>query len=325
MTFKALDNKTLFVTGGAGFIGSNFVEFVLKQAQIKKIFILDKLTYAGSLDNLKNVIPSKKIDLIIADLVDTKTYKAALMDSDYIVHFAAESHVDRSIKSPSAFVESNINGTFQLLELARSLHNPRFLMISTDEVYGSVSAGESLETDKFNPTSVYSASKAAAEHLCFANIKTHSQDIIIARSCNNYGPNQLKEKLIPYFIDLLLNGKKVPIYGDGTQMREWIHVEDNVRALLYILVGGESGEAYNVGGGTRITNLNLTLKLLNLMGVAESSIEFVQDRLAHDIRYALNSQKVKLKFQWMPKIDLDKGLNDTINWYKIKKDEKIES
>lgn len=311
----------LLVTGGAGFIGSNFILYWLKKYPQDKIINLDKLTYAGNLENLKSVESNKNYHFIKGDIIDFKLVNEIIKEYqvDTIVHFAAESHVDRSILDPLPFVRTNVEGTYVLLEAALKNKIKRFHHISTDEVFGSLELGTKEkfnEKTPYNPRSPYSASKAASDHLVRAYFYTYNLPITISNCSNNYGPYQFPEKLIPLAITNLIEGKKVPVYGDGLYVRDWLYVEDHCRAIDLILHKGKVGETYFIGGLTEdISNIDLIKKILELMNKDESNIEFVKDRPGHDRRYAIDWSKINQELGWRPEVDLDTGLKITVNWY----------
>jgi len=305
----------ILVTGGAGFIGSNFIRYILRKYPRYKIFNLDKLTYAGNLDNLRDVEKNPGYKFFKGDICDKKIVKNLIKKVDVIVNFAAESHVDRSILEPDSFIKTDIFGTYTLLEAARKYKIKKYLQISTDEVYGSQKTGYFKETDPLNPSSPYAASKASADLLTLAYFKTHSLPVLITRSTNNYGPYQYPEKIIPLFITNLLEGEKVPLYGKGLNKRDWLYVLDNCRAIDLILHQGKIGEIYNVAGDQELTNLELTKIILKEIGKDSSWIEYVKDRPGHDFRYAIDCSKIK-KLGWRPIYKFAKTIKETINWYK---------
>lgn len=305
----------LLITGGAGFIGSNFIRHILKKYPAYKIINLDKLTYAGNLENLLDVKGNRNYTFVKGDICDKKLVEKLLPQCDYLINFAAATHVDRSIKDASDFIQTNIFGTYTLLEAARQTRLKLFLHISTDEVYGSVEKGRSKEADPLRPNSPYSASKAAADHLVRSYYVTYKLPVIITRSSNNFGPCQYPEKVIPLFITNLLEGKKVPLYGDGLNKRDWLFVWDNCSAIDTVLHKGKIGEVYNIGIGNEISNIALTKKILKGMSMPESRIQYVKDRLGHDRRYALNIAKTRA-LEWMPRYTFEDGLKLTIDWYK---------
>jgi dTDP-glucose 4,6-dehydratase len=306
----------LLITGGAGFIGSNFILHMMKSHPNVEIINLDLLTYAGNLTNLKGVDKNPHYTFIKGDICDPEIVNTILDKYmvDTIVHFAAESHVDRSITKASEFVRTNIQGTHTLLECAR--HHPivKFVHISTDEVYGSTLKGSFGETDILSPSSPYSASKAGSDLLALSFFKTYKLPVIITRCTNNFGPYQYPEKLIPLFVTNLLVGKKVPIYGTGKNVRDWIHVSDHCRAVEFVVEKGISGEIYNIGGGNEKTNIEITEKILTLLKKDESLIEYVPDRPGHDFRYSLDCSKLR-KMGWSPRYSFEEGLKETVEWY----------
>ena len=304
----------VLVTGGAGFIGSNFIRHILKKYPTYKIINLDKLTYAGNLENLSDIAENKNYSFVKGDICDKKVVEKLLPKCDCVINFAAATHVDRSIKDAADFIQTNIFGTYILLEAARQTRLKLFLHISTDEVYGSVEKGRSKEADPLMPNSPYSASKAAADHLVRSYYVTYKLPVVITRSSNNYGPYQYPEKVIPLFITNLLEGKKVPLYGDGLNKRDWIFVLDNCSAIDTVLHKGKVGEVYNIGIGNEIPNIVLTKKILEYMRMPESCIRYVEDRLGHDRRYALNIQKTKA-LGWEPQYRFADGLKLTADWY----------
>lgn len=306
----------LFVTGGAGFIGSNFIRHILANYPDHEIVNFDKLTYCGNLENLKDVADSPRYKFVRGDIVNRAEIDAAIVGADAVVNFAAETHVDRSILDPDAFLRTDVFGTYNLLEAVRANKIGRMIQISTDEVYGHVEEGESDEGAPYLPRSPYSASKAAADHLANAYFVTYGVPVIITHSCNVYGPYQYPEKLIPLFATNLLEDKTIPVYGDGMQIREWIYTADICRALDAVLHRGKIGEVYNIGTGHRVPNIEITKKILGLLGKDESSITYVKDRAGHDRRYALNHQKISRELGWEPQTSFDDGLWETVHWYK---------
>jgi dTDP-glucose 4,6-dehydratase len=315
----------LMVTGGAGFIGSNFVHYILAHHADWRVTVLDKLTYAGNLRNLASAMDDARFQFVRQDVCDPAVMEA-LRGCDAVVHFAAESHVDRSIEDGIPFVRANIEGTWRLVEACRKVGVGRFLHVSTDEVYGSLgSEGAFTETSPLNPTSPYAASKAASDVLVLSAVKTYGFPGIITRCTNNYGPYQFPEKFIPLMISQALIGELLPIYGDGKNIRDWIHVEDHCRALDLILRTGRDGEIYNVGGACELENIVVARKILQLLGRPESSLKFVADRLAHDRRYALNCTKLKDYLGWEPRWKFDDGLKNTIYWYQQNSDWLLET
>lgn len=309
-----MDNKKFLITGGSGFIGSNFIRYMFENYQGCSITNLDKLTYAGNPDNLREFERDPRYSFIKGDICNTETVKKAMQEIDIVVHFAAESHVDRSINSSTEFVNTNVMGTNVLLENALKNNVERFIHISTDEVYGSIQKGSFKEIDNLDPSSPYSASKAGSDLLVRSYYTTHKMPAIITRCTNNFGPYQYPEKLIPLFITNLLEDKKVPVYGTGKNIREWIYVLDHCRAIDFIIQKGKIGEIYNVGSGNEKTNMEITEKILEYLGKDESMIQFVEDRKGHDMRYSLDSSKLK-KLGWNPLYDFETAISKTIQWY----------
>ena len=306
--------KNLLVTGGSGFIGSNFIRHMLGKYTDYKIINLDKLTYAGNLDNLKDVENNLNYSFVCGDICDPDVVNKVMQRVDHVVHFAAESHVDRSIEDGSVFVRTNVLGTHTLLESALKHNIKRFVHISTDEVYGSILDGSFKETDILTPSSPYSSSKAGSDLLAQSYYITHNLPVIITRCTNNFGPYQYPEKLIPLFVTNLVDNKKVSVYGTGQNVRDWIHVLDHCKAVDFILHNGSIGEIYNVGGGAEKTNLGITQKLLEILGKNDSMIEYVEDRLGHDQRYSLDCSKL-MELGWAPEYDFNDGLKETAKWY----------
>lgn len=306
----------LLVTGGAGFIGSCFVRHILKKHPDYKIINLDALTYAGNLDNLKDIEANPNYTFVHGNICDKKLVKDLIRESDMVVNFAAESHVDRSISSPEIFIETNVKGTLNLLEASKELGVERYLQVSTDEVYGSLGeSGYFYETTPISPNSPYSASKASADMLVRAYGETYNLPVLVTRCSNNYGPYQYPEKLIPFFILKLLRGEKVPVYGDGMNIRDWLYVYDHCEAIDRVLHKGRVKEVYNIGGHNEKTNLEITRIILKELGKDESSIEFVQDRLGHDRRYAISNDKITKELGWKPSLTFEEGIKITIQWY----------
>ena len=307
----------LFVTGGAGFIGSNFIRYVLQFKNSHAIVNYDKLTYAGNLANLHSVARHPAYRFVKGDICDPIAAEAAMRGCDAVVHFAAESHVDRSIYEPAPVIQTNVTGTFTLLEVARKLAVSRFVHISTDEVYGDIASGAHANEDSsLQPSSPYSASKAASDLLVRSYVRTYKFPALITRSSNNYGPYQFPEKFLPLMITNALYDKPLPIYGDGKQQRDWLHVEDNCRGILTVVERGRIGEVYNIGGSHVEENLAMAQRLLRLTGKPESLLRYVADRPGHDRRYALNSRKIQGELAWKPEISLEDGVRQTIEWYK---------
>ncbi|NCO11506.1 dTDP-glucose 4,6-dehydratase [Candidatus Pacearchaeota archaeon CG_4_9_14_0_2_um_filter_39_13] len=310
-----MENK-LIVTGGYGFIGSNFIKYIMEKYPFQKVVNIDKVTYSGNPKNLNSIENNENYEFIKADIIDDEQIEDLINESDTIVNFAAESHVDNSIKNPKEFIRTNILGVHNLLEIARKKKARLFVQISTDEVYGSLKIDDksSKEGDILEPSSPYSASKAAAEMLCRANIRTFNQPIIITRSSNNFGPYQFPEKVIPLFITNLIEGGKIPLYGKGQNIRDWIYVLDHCEAIDFIIKNGSFGEIYNIGGGNEIKNIDLTRKILKNLKKDNSWIEEVADRLGHDLRYSLDCNKIR-NLGWKPKFNFDDALKKTIKWY----------
>jgi len=302
----------IVITGGCGFIGSNFIRYLIEKYPSYKILNIDKLTYAGNLENLKDIEKNTNYKFLKKDICD-KDIEEFIDDYDVIIHFAAESHVDRSIYQPDIFLKTDIFGTFNLLQIAKK-KNIRFIQISTDEVYGSIEDGSFDENSNLNPSNPYSASKAGADLLTLSFFKTYKVPVNIIRSCNNYGPYQYPEKFIPLMITNAIENKKLPIYGDGLYKREWIFVIDNCKAIDVILHKGKEGEIYNVSSEFSIPNIEIAKKILKYMGKSEDLIEFVKDRPGHDRRYSIKCEKIK-KLGWYPQTDFEKGLKLTINWF----------
>jgi len=307
----------IFVTGGAGFIGSNFIRYVLETRKGFSIVNYDKLTYAGNLGNLELVARNLNYQFVKGDICDAAEVEAAMCDCDAVIHFAAESHVDRSIYEPAPVIQTNVNGTFTLLEVARKLSVARFVHVSTDEVYGDIPAGAFADENfPLQPSSPYSASKAASDLLVRSYVRTYRFPAVITRSSNNYGPYQFPEKFVPLMITNALSDKALPVYGDGKQQRDWLHVEDNCRGILAVLERGKIGEVYNIGGLDLVENLSMVRRILQLVGKTESLLSYVQDRPGHDRRYALDCRKIQAELDWRPVISLENGLRRTIDWYK---------
>lgn len=311
--------RKLLVTGGAGFIGSNFVRYALERWPEVDVVVFDKLTYAGNLANLADVAENPRYRFVQGDIADEALVHQEMAGCDAVVNFAAETHVDRSILFPREFVFTDVVGTFTLLEAARDLGISRFVQVSTDEVYGSVEEGASAEGAPLNPSSPYSASKAGGDLLALAYAKTFGVPLVVARSSNNYGPYQYPEKLIPLFVTNALDDQPLPLYGDGRQVRDWLYVGDNCAALALILEAGEVGGVYNVGGDCELENVDVTRRILRLMGKPESLIQYVADRPGHDRRYALQCDRIRA-LGWEPATPFDDGLAATVAWYVNRED-----
>ena len=309
----------LLITGGAGFIGSNYARMVVAGGLngISKITVLDKLTYAGNKKNLDTVAGNVNYEFVHGDICDSSLVNKIVRKIDAVINFAAESHVDRSIGNATDFVSTNLIGVQVLLDGIKSSGSDiRFLQVSTDEVYGSINSGSWDENFPLLPNSPYSASKAGGELLARSYHQTHGIDVVITRCSNNYGTHHFPEKLIPLFITNLLEGKKVPVYGNGLNVRDWLHVDDHCRGIHKVLLNGKSGEVYNIGGGRELTNLEITHLILNAMSSGESSIEYVEDRKGHDFRYSVNWSKINKELDYVPEINFEIGLHDTIEWYR---------
>jgi len=304
----------LFVTGGAGFIGSNFIRHMLSKHPDYKIVNYDKLTYAGNLKNLRDIEKKRNYKFVKGDICDYNLVVKNMKDADTVINFAAETHVDRSIANADAFVKTNVNGTFTLLEAAKALKIKKYIQISTDEVYGSIIKGSFTEKSVIAPNSPYSASKASADMLCRAYFVTYGFPAMITRCSNNYGPYQYPEKVIPLFISNALKNKPLPLYGDGKNVRDWLYVEDHCCAIDIVLHKGKAGEVYNIGGGQELSNIELTKKILKILNKPESLIERVSDRLGHDRRYSINCNKIK-KLGYKPKFTFEKAIKNTVKWY----------
>ena len=304
----------LFINGGAGFIGSNYVRHVLANSD-DEVTVFDALTYAGNLSSLADVADDPRYSFVQGDICDREAVSAAMAGHDMVVHFAAESHVDRSIVDPDTFVRTNCLGTNVMCDVARHVGVERFLHISTDEVYGSIEDGSFIETDRLGPRSPYSSSKAGSDLIALSYQETYDLPVIVTRSSNNFGPFQFPEKVIPLFVTNLLDGKKVPLYGDGLNIRDWIHVLDNCAGVDTVLRKGTIGEIYNIGGGNETTNRELTSMVLANMGVGEEMVEYVEDRLGHDRRYSIDCSKANA-LGWKPSRDLDVAVAETVEWYR---------
>lgn len=306
----------ILVTGGAGFIGSCFIKHMLNKHPDYKIWNLDCLTYAGNMKNLEDIEKNSNYTFVKGNICDKNLVAQIVQEVDCIVNFAAESHVDRSILKPEVFIETNISGTFNLLENAKKYNIGRYIQISTDEVYGTLGeSGYFSENTPLAPNSPYSASKAGADMLTRAYFETYKMPVIITRCSNNYGPNQHSEKLIPFFISKLLKNEKVPIYGDGLNVRDWLYVYDHCSAVDLVLHKGKEGEVYNIGAHNEKTNLEITKIILQELNKDESYISYTSDRLGHDRRYAMDSQKIMRELNWKPETDFSEGIKSTIKWY----------
>jgi len=311
--------RSYLVTGGAGFIGSNFIRQLLAEEPAATVTNLDLLTYSGVAATVAELDADSRHTFVRGDIRDAGTVDGVVAGVDVIVNFAAESHVDRSILGPRPFLETNVVGTGVLLEAARRLGVERFIHVSTDEVYGSLAEGSATEDHRLDPSSPYSASKAGADLLVGSYRVTHGYPAITTRCTNNFGPYQFPEKVIPLFVTNLLDGKKVPLYGDGRNERDWLHVDDHCRAIRLLIDDGEPGDTYNIGADNQLTNLELTRRILDAVGADESMIERVTDRPGHDLRYAVDSSKIR-RLGWKPERDFDEHLLRTIDWYRERRD-----
>lgn len=306
--------KRILVTGGCGFIGSNFIRLLLRERPEWQVVNLDKLTYAGRLENLQDVAGDPRYSFILGDICDPEAVQKAMFGCQLAVNFAAETHVDRSILGASHFIETDVKGVMVLLEEARKVGLEKFIQVSTDEVYGSIERGSFTEESPLNPRNPYAASKAGGDRMAYAYWATYGVPIVITRASNNYGPYQYPEKLIPLFVTNALRDAPLPVYGDGRNVRDWLFVEDHCRALLFLLEHGQPGEVYNIAGGNERENLEVTKAVLRLLGKPESLIRFVADRPGHDRRYSLDATKLR-KLGWAPQVDFQKGLELTVRWY----------
>lgn len=306
--------ERILATGGAGFIGSNFVLYALERWPGADVVVLDKLTYAGNVENLKSARDNPRFTFVRGDIADEEVVRRATAGCDAVINFAAETHVDRSILFPREFVLTDVVGTFTLLEAAREHGVKIFVQVSTDEVYGSIDEGAFEEGAALEPSSPYSASKAGGDLLALAYAKTFDAPALVARSTNNYGPFQYPEKLIPLFVTNALDDKPLPVYGDGRQVRDWLHVRDNCEALALLLERGEPGTVYNVGGDCELENLDVTKRILKILGKGDDLITYVKDRPGHDRRYALSCERIKA-LGWRPRTPFDAGLEETVRWY----------
>jgi dTDP-glucose 4,6-dehydratase len=305
----------LLVTGGAGFIGSNFVRHFLAEHPADSVVVLDKLTYAGRLESLQDLLTYERMDFVQGDIADPEAVRDALAGCDALINFAAESHVDRSIDEPGHFIQTEVYGTYVLLEAARDAGIDRYVQVSTDEVYGSIEEGSFTERSPLDPSSPYSASKAGGDLLVSAYCHTYGMDAIVCRASNNYGPYQYPEKLIPLCVLNALHDDPLPVYGDGMQVRNWLHVSDHCRGLDVVLRGGKPGETYNIGGPDELPNMDVVRTILRLTGRDESLIQYVKDRLGHDRRYSLSSEKTA-GLGWKAEVGFEEGLASTVDWYR---------
>lgn len=306
----------LLVTGGAGFIGSHYIKNHLQNNPKDQIVNLDKLTYAGRLENLQEVEKNPNYSFIKGDICDHATVEKAIKGCDAVVHFAAESHVDRSIENAAPFLQTDVVGTYFLLEAARKHDIKKFIQISTDEVYGQILSGSFTEESLLMPRNPYSAAKAGADRLAYSFFSTYGLPVSITRSSNNYGTHQFPEKVVPLFVTNLIRGKKVPLYGEGKQIRDWLFVRDNCQAIELVLKKGKNGEVYNIGGDHEIPNVELTAQILELMNQPDEMIQRVPDRLGHDFRYSLDFSKITRELGWKPTTPFEQGLAQTVQWYR---------
>ena len=306
------------VTGGCGFIGSNYVRGLLSGAwgsDVEKVTVIDSLTYAGNLSNLDPVIKDSRLIFIKEDIVNQKEISEILEGNDIVVHFAAESHVDRSISGSAEFIRTNVLGTHSMLQASLDSNIKQFLHVSTDEVYGSIAKGSWDEQEPLLPNSPYAASKASSDLIARSFFITHGLDVRITRCSNNFGTYQYPEKVIPLFITNLMQGKKIPLYGDGLNVRDWLHVDDHCRGIQLVIEKGRAGQIYNIGGGTELTNIDLTNRILSAMGASNDSIEEVEDRKAHDRRYSVDITKIHNELGYSPQCTLEDTLDDIVDWY----------
>jgi dTDP-glucose 4,6-dehydratase len=305
----------LLVTGGAGFIGSNYVGLVLREHPEDRVTVLDALTYAGSLRNLDHIPYKERLDFVQGNIADAAVVDDLMGTVDAVVNFAAETHVDRSLMDPQAFLNANVQGVYVLLDAVRR-HGRRMLHVSTDEVYGDIPPGKySVEDDPLAPRSPYAAAKAGGEHFCVSFFVSFGVDIVITRGCNTIGPRQYPEKMLPLFVTNALRDEPLPVYGDGMQVRDWLHADDHARAIDRVLREGQSGEAYNVGAGNERLNIDVVRAILRHLGKDESLIRYVPDRPGHDRRYALDWEKIRDGLDWTPSRDFEQTLQDTVDWY----------
>jgi dTDP-glucose 4,6-dehydratase len=306
----------LLVTGGAGFIGSNFVRYFLAEHPDDSIVVLDKLTYAGRLESLQDLMTYERMEFVQGDIADPEAVRETLAGCDALINFAAESHVDRSIDEPGHFIQTEVYGTYVLLEAARQAGIARYVQVSTDEVYGSIDDGSFTEQSPLDPSSPYSASKAGGDLLVGAYCHTYGMDAIVCRASNNYGPYQYPEKLIPLCVLNALHGDPLPVYGDGMQVRNWLHVSDHCRGLDVVLRSGKAGETYNIGGPDELPNMDVVRRILELTSRDESLIQYVKDRLGHDRRYSLSSAKTAVELGWKAEVSFEAGIAATVDWYR---------
>lgn len=309
--------KRILITGGAGFIGSTFVKLLLRTGEYAQIRILDALTYAGDMGNLAGALDDPRVTFIHGDIANPESAKKAMLGCSAIVHFAAETHVDRSLTAADPFLHTNIMGTYVLLETAREMGVDKFVHISTDEVYGPMISESAKEDYPFNPSSPYSASKVGAEALVNSYRVSFGLPTAIVRPANNYGPHQFPEKLIPFFVKRAVEGKTLPVYGEGLQERDWLHVDDNCRAIHLVLREGKSGDVFNIGAYNHHKNIEITRRIIEILGLPENRIEHVEDRLGHDFRYAVDSTRLR-NLGWQPEVPFERGFKETVLWFSRK-------
>jgi dTDP-glucose 4,6-dehydratase len=312
--------KRVLVTGGCGFIGSHFIRLLMERHPSTEVVNLDAMTYAASPANVEEVASDPRYTFVKGDIADAAIVKTAMEGVTHVANFAAESHVDRSIQGAVDFIRTDVLGTYVLCEAAREAGVERFLQVSTDEVYGSIDVGSFTEEHPLQPSSPYSASKAGGDLQALAYMHTFGLPVIVTRGSNTYGPNQYPEKLIPLFVTNALDGEKLPVYGDGSQIRDWIHGRDHANGILHALLNGTPGEVYNIGGGNERTNMWITEQILEQTGASRELVTHVEDRLGHDVRYSLDTAKAQRELGWKPEIAFDEGLADTVQWYKDRRD-----
>lgn len=305
----------ILVTGGAGFIGSHFIRYIIEKYFDYKVINLDKLTYAGDLEKLKDVSENPRYQFVKGCVTDRGLVDDLVAKTDVVVHFAAETHVDRSIEDSTPFLSTNVIGTQVIIEAVLNHKHSKYIQISTDEVYGDIEEGAFTEESPLKPSSPYAASKAAGDMLILAYVRTHGLPAIISRCSNNYGIHQFPEKIVPFFVKKLMQGEKVPVYGDGLNVRDWLHVKDHCSAIDLMLHSGKIGEVYNVGAHNEHDNLSITRRMLEILNLPEDRIEFVTDRPGHDIRYAIDSSKIQRELGWKPSVDFEEGFREVIEWY----------
>ncbi len=312
-----MNSKRILITGGAGFIGSTFVKLLLRTGDYGQIRILDALTYAGDMDNLAGALDDPRVTFIHGDIANPEAAKKAMLGCNDVVHFAAETHVDRSLTAADPFLRTNIMGTYVLLETAREMGADKFVHISTDEVYGPMISESAKEDYPFNPSSPYSASKVGAEALVNSYRVSFGLNTMIVRPANNYGPHQFPEKLIPFFVKRAVEGKTLPVYGEGLQQRDWLHVDDNCRAIHLVLREGKSGDVFNIGADNHHKNIDITRRIIEILDLPEDRIEHVEDRLGHDFRYAVDSTRLR-NLGWQPEVPFERGFKETVLWFSRK-------